>query len=116
MSVSVSMPIWTKQTDHCSIGISLPMLGIETVAKNEEDTDKAIEEAIAAFCVVADKFGQGIVKELQSLGWINVDGKSGEPILGYNISDTDAFLERLIQTGSKYANPNIEVNLDPQLA
>jgi hypothetical protein len=111
-SISVSMPIWNKQSDHGNLLVKLPLLGIETIAKDEKDAEKAIEEAITSFCVVAEKFGQGVEKELLSLGWTAIDGKTGEPILGYTISDksdADAMLERLMQTGDNYANQHLEI-------
>lgn len=108
-SVSVFMPIWNKMSDHGNLLVQLPLLGIDTIAKNEIDAEKAIEEAIASFCFVAEKFGQGLEKELQALGWVAIDGETGEPLLGYNVSDTDAMLERLMQTGENYVNPHLEV-------
>jgi hypothetical protein len=108
-SISVFMPIWNKRSNHDNFLVQLPLLGIETIAKNEIDAEKAIEEAIASFCFVAEKFGQGLEKELEALGWIAIDGETGEPLLGYNVSDTDVMLERLIQTGENYVNPHLEV-------
>jgi hypothetical protein len=111
-SVSVFMPIWNKQSDQGHLLVKLPLLGIETIAKDEKDAEKAIEEAITSFCTIAEKFGQGLEKELMSLGWTAVDGKTGEPVLGYAISDesdADALLERLMQTGENYVNPNLEI-------
>lgn len=108
-SISVFMPIWNKISDHGNLLVQLPLLGIDTIAKDEIDAEKAIEEAIASFCFVAEHFGQGLVKELQALGWIAFDGETGEPLLGYNVSDADAMLERLMQTGENYVNPHLEV-------
>lgn len=110
-TVSVQMPIWTKESDYGNLIISLPLLGIETIAKDQDDTEKAIEEAITSFCKVADKFGQGIEKELLTLGWVHCK-EDGEQILGYTLSDaseTDAMLERLIQTGEDYVNPELKL-------
>ena len=108
-SISVFMPIWNKQSDQGNLLVQLPLLGIDTIARNEADADKAIEEAIASFCIVAEKFGQGIEKELQALGWVAIDGETGEPLLGYNVSNTDAMLERLMQTGENYVNQHLEI-------
>ncbi len=110
--ISVFMPIWNKISDHENLLVKLPLLGIETIAKNEKDAEKAIEEAIISFCIVSEKFGQGVEKELLSLGWSAIDGDTGEPILGYTISDksdTDAMLERLMQTGDNYVNQHLEI-------
>lgn len=108
-SISVFMPIWNKMSAHGNLLVQLPLLGIDTIAKDEIDAEKAIEEAIASFCFVAEHFGQGLEKELQALGWIAIDGETGEPLLGYSVSETDVMLERLMQTGENYVNPHLEV-------
>jgi hypothetical protein len=111
-SISVLMPIWNKQSDHGNLLVNLPLLGIDTIAKDEKDAEKAIEEAIISFCIVSEKFGQGVEKELLSLGWTAIDGETGEPILGFTISDnSDAniMLERLMQTGENYINQHLEI-------
>jgi hypothetical protein len=108
-SISVFMPIWNKLSDQGNLLVSLPLLGIETIAKDEIDAENAIKEAIGSFCIIAEKFGQGLEKELQCLGWETIDGETGEPLLGFNVSDTDAMLERLMQTGENYVNPHLEL-------
>lgn len=108
-SISVFMPIWSKSSEKGNLLVNLPLLGIETIAKDEQDSEIAIEEAIQSFCIVAEKFGQGIERELQALGWIPVDGESGEPLLGYSVEDTDELLERLFSTGENYVNPHLEI-------
>lgn len=108
-SVSVFMPIWNKLSDNGNLLVQLPLLGLETIAKDEIDAEKAIEEAIASFCFVSEKFGQGLEKELQALGWEAIDIETGNPLFGYNVSDTEAMLERLMQTGENYVNPHLEV-------
>ncbi len=108
-SISVQMPIWSKESefDNNTI-VKLPLLGVETIAKNEYDAEIAIKEAIQSFCVVAEKFGQGVEAELQSLGWKIVDS-NGNPILGFCVSETDALLDRLLQTGDNYINEKLEI-------
>lgn len=108
-SISVLMPIWNKESDHGNLLINIPLLGIETIARHENDADKAIEEAIVSFCIVAEKFGQGIEKELQTLGWQKIDSSTGEPEIGYNVSNPDDVLDRLIRTGDNYVNPHLEI-------
>jgi hypothetical protein len=109
VSVSVNMPIWNKHSEYGKLEVILPMLGIKTIAKDENDAEKAIEEAIISFCIVAERFGQGIEKELESLNWIAVDDASGEPILGYNVTDPDSVIERILQTGENYVNPHLAI-------
>ncbi|NWK66944.1 MAG: hypothetical protein HYI21_13010 [Sediminibacterium sp. Gen4] len=108
-SISVLTPIWNKISEHGNLIVSIPMLGIETIAKNDDDAEIAIKEAITSFCIISEKFGQGLEKELQALGWIAIDQESGEPLLGYNIEDTDSLLQRIMQTGEEYLNPHLEI-------
>ena len=107
--ISVFMPVWNKQSDHGNLLVHLPLLGIDTIAKDEKDAEIAINEAIKSFCIVAHKFGQGIEKELQSLGWVRVHSETGEPLLGYNVAQTDEVLDRIFQTGDSFVNPHLEV-------
>lgn len=116
VSVSVSMPVWGKKSEiDGNLHVKIPLLNIETIAKDENDADIAIKEAIQGFCIVAQKFGQGIEKELQSLGWTRVD-HNGNPILGYCVSETDDLIDRLIQTGDSYINPKLELTEEPEYA
>lgn len=109
VSVSVSMPVWSKESEFDgNILVQLPLLDIDTIAKDEQDAEIAIKEAIQSFCVAAEKFGEGIEKELQALGWKRVD-QNGNPILGFCVSETDDLLERLLQTGDSYINPKLEI-------
>lgn len=103
-SISVSMPIWTKLNDSGNLSIQIPFLGIETIAKNENDAEKAIEEAIISFCIISEKFGQGIERELQVLGWKAIAADS----LEYDVN-TDSVLEGIFKTGENYVNPHLEL-------
>lgn len=68
LAISVLMPVRNRLTHHDNLFVELPLLGINTIAKDENDIDKAVEEAITSFCIASNKFGQGIEKELQALG------------------------------------------------
>jgi len=46
------------------IAVKVPMIGLETFAKDERDVPVAISEAVVAFCIAAEKFGRGIEVEL----------------------------------------------------
>jgi len=110
ISVSVNIPVWNKESEQGNLLVQIPLLGIETIAKNEEDAETAIKELIASFCIASDRFGQGLEKELEALGWERVDGTTGEPVLGYNVADgPDQVIERLIRTGENYTNPHLEI-------
>jgi hypothetical protein len=108
-SISVFMPIWNKLSDQGNLVVKLPLLGIETIAKDEADAETAIKEAISSFCIVAERHGQGLEKELQSLGWELIDSDTGEPLMGYNVADTEELLERIMQTGENYVNSHLEL-------
>lgn len=109
ISISVSMPVWTKLSEFDNnILVKIPLLNIETIAKNELDSEIAIKEAIQSFCIASEKFGQGIEKELQSLGWQMVD-QSGTAILGFCVSETEELLDRLLQTGDNYINTELKI-------
>jgi len=104
--VSVEIPIWNKPSKDGNIFVSIPFLGIETIAANENDTEAAINEVICSFCIVSEKFGQGIEKELQELGWTLILDDEGDPVWGYSISEP---LDRIIKTGDNFVNPHLEL-------
>ena len=109
VSISVSMPIWSKESEFDgNIHVHLPLLDIDTIASDDKDAEFAIKEAIQSFCIASEKFGEGIENELQALGWKRVD-QNGNPILGFCVSETDELLDRLLQTGDNYINPKLEI-------
>lgn len=110
-SIAVTMPIWFKESNSGFFKVGLPLIGIETTAKDEEDSDIAIMEAIKVFCLVAERFGNGVEKELQALGWKPVDETTGEEILGFDSKDPDSMLDRLMRTGENYANEIVELDI-----
>jgi len=68
-NISLSFPIWISTNLDKSIDIEMPFLGLSTSSQDEDEIDLAIEEAIKAFCIICDKYGQGLEKELEFLGW-----------------------------------------------
>ena len=99
VSISVSMPVWSKESEFDgNIHVQLPLLNIDTIVSDEKDAEFAIKEAIQSFCIASEKFGEGVEKELQALGWKQVD-QDGNHILGFCVSETDELLDRLLQTG-----------------
>ena len=109
VSISVSMPVWSKESEFDgNIHVQLPLLNIDTIASDEKDAEFAIKEAIQSFCIASEKFGEGVEKELQALGWKQVD-QDGNHILGFCVSETAELLDRLLQTGDNYINPKLEI-------
>jgi hypothetical protein len=108
-SISVFMPFSTWRGEFGTLMVSIPLLQIETVARDKKDAEKAIEEAITSFCIASERFGQGIEKELEALGWIPVDGESGERLPGYNFSNTNSVIDRIIKGGETYENPRLQI-------
>jgi hypothetical protein len=109
VSISVSMPVWSKESKFDgNIHVHLPLLDIDTIARDDMDAEFAIKEAIQSFCIASEKFGEGVEKELQALGWKQVD-QDGNLILGFCVSEADELLDRLLQTGDNYINTRLEI-------
>ncbi len=113
-SVSISMPVWSKSSDtNNHLLVELPLLGLKTVAKDDIDVDKAIEEAIMSFCICSEKFGQRLENELLTLGWEVINEKSGDPIMGFSINEdmesADAVIDRIFRTADNYAKNNLNI-------
>lgn len=96
-SISVMMPIWTKVAIDGGVNIKIPLLGLTTKAANDQQVDAAFEEAVKCFCMSAEKFGQGLDKELLTLGWTLVGDDSSH--LDFNVGDSFA-LESIMETGN----------------
>lgn len=107
-SVSVIMPRWIKAEYDNTLSVNIPFFGIKTFAKDEEDSEIAIEEAIKCFCLAAERFGQGVEAELQTLGWNRIKEENEHSLLSYSVPDTNVVLEQIMQTGEQYAH-NLEI-------
>ncbi len=105
--ISVRMPIWTKWNEFGSLSVKIPLLGFETFAKDEKDAAKAVEEAIISFCIMAERFGKGITKELQAIGW-RIAGKDN---LEYGFNHIDAGLENIFKTSEHYEKSHLKLEL-----
>lgn len=81
-SAKIIMPTWSRTGEDGNVYVKLPLLGeISTFGVDEEDADIAIREAFECFCIVAEKHGKGLEKELELLGWNRAKKKS--PIKHY---------------------------------
>lgn len=109
-SVSVVMPTWDKVEENGSINVSMPLFGINTYAKNDEDAEIAVEEAIKAFCIASERYGHGFEEELKSLGWKPQSEKAaveGHTLLSIE-SDND-LINQIMQTGEPVAHINLAI-------
>lgn len=103
-SISVVMPMWDKIGDDGFLKIDIPLFSIRTFAKNDEDAEIAIEEAIKVFCINAEKFGAGLENELRILGWSHNTENDETISMVYNVSDTNVVMEQIMETGEQYAH------------
>lgn len=108
-SISVIMPTWRKQEHDSIISINVPLLGLKTIAKDFDDADKAIEEAIRCFCIAAEKFGQGFEAELQTLGWEVSKGEKDESLLTFGIESGNLVFEQIMETGEQFAEKDLAI-------
>lgn len=99
-SVMVEMPVWHKETEDGFLSVNVPLFDIRTYAKDENDADIAVREAIKAFCLNAEDFGQGLEKELMRLGW-KVSSNSQEETL-MTFSNSNHIFNTLLSTGDNY--------------
>jgi hypothetical protein len=67
---TVQLPIFVAVQDCGKCLITLPALGGITIsAENKEDVENVSRIAIQGFFDIAQKFGKGLKKELELLGW-----------------------------------------------
>jgi hypothetical protein len=98
LSVKAIIQTWNKfEGEH--ICIHIPFLGgIITHAKNEEDAEKAVEEAFYCFVIISEKHGMGIENELSYIGW-NRDEVENKNHSIFTINNLNSAMESMIETG-----------------
>lgn len=102
-SVKVIMPIWQKVGDNKLIYIDLPFFGLSTCARDEEDVEVALKEAVSCFCLAAERHGLGLESELEFVGWEKeINQKDSEHSFMNLIPNNTAF-DFMINTGETQA-------------
>lgn len=108
-SVSVIMPTWNKfDLDNNIFFVDIPMLGIKTFAKDENDSVKAIHEAVKCFSIAAEKFGKGLDQELVDYGWSKVL-ENAHSSLNFNIDSNDEVIEQIMKTGEPFVEKDLMI-------
>lgn len=99
-SISVDMPIWDKVVEDDFVSVNIPLLGMKTFAKDSEDANTAIKEAVSLFCKTSEHFSNGLEAELINLGWDFVSEDENKVIMTYTANNF--VLDQIIQTGDKF--------------
>jgi hypothetical protein len=104
-SVKVIMPTWSRIGDDGNIHIKMPLLGdIETFASNEEEAGTAVREAFQCFCLAAERFGKGLEKELENLGWErHIQQSKRKHFVSLNINSKNQAFNSMVNTGELIA-------------
>lgn len=100
-SVSITMPIWGKVGNDDFLAVNIPLFGIKTFARDESDSEAAINEVLEAFCVNAERFGKGLENELKLIGWDFVEQKNGFTSMSFRVSNSNSVLDQIMQTGDR---------------
>jgi len=103
-SIAVIMPFWNRLKEDNTILVDIPLFGIKTFARNEEDAEVAVDEAVRSFCIAAEKFGKGIEAELASLGWRFEEEEDEDENSMLNYNPHDAVLAQIMETGERCSN------------
>src|SRR5436190_14713729 len=101
-SIAILMPVWNKIEMDNTIAIDIPLFKLKTFARDEDDAEAAIKEAIESFCIAAERFGNGLESELSTMGWSFIEEEEENSILNYN--PHDAVLEQMMQTGETHSH------------
>jgi len=95
MKISVVMPIWRKQISENTLAINIPLFGLKTYVKAEEETNSAVDEALKCFFIASQKYGSGIETELISLGWKPINNSM-------EFMESSPVMEQIMETGEQY--------------
>ena len=103
-SVSVLMPTWDKIENDNSISINIPLFGLKSHVFNNMDHSETLSDTVKAFCMAAEKYGNGLESELNILGWEFCDDSSDDNIsMIYPITSRDTVIEQIMSTGETQA-------------
>ncbi len=109
-TISIIMPTWQKvEDDNNFFTVNVPLFGLKTFSLNEEDTITAIHEALKCFLISSNKFGQGIEKELQALGWNIIEKEDNRTLLTYSIDSSNFVLEQIMETGEQFVEADLSI-------
>lgn len=95
--VSIALPIWAKIKEDGFLSVDIPMLNIITTAKNEDDVEVALNEALTLFCLNSEKFGSGLENELKIAGWSFTQLSDNKSSLCWGTHDD--VIDRIMSTG-----------------
>jgi hypothetical protein len=98
LSVKAIIQTWNKfEGGH--ICIHIPFLGgLITHAENEQDAEKAVEEAFHCFVIISEKHGMGVENELSFIGWNKESGESKNHSI-FTIDNLNSAMESMMETG-----------------
>jgi len=108
-SISVAMPVKVERSFDGSLKVNLPLFGTHSWANDENGVEKAVEAEVILFCRGAEKFGDGIEKELQYLGWKMVSVKDEVRVFAYRVSNTDVRLAGMLRKDPNHFNRRLEI-------
>ena len=111
-SAKIIMPTWSRVGEDGNIYIEIPLLELSTFGANEEDAEVAIKEAFECFCILAEKHGKGLERELELLGWNRAIKKN--PVKHYallNFKSPNPAINNMAKTGASMA-----LTFQPQMA
>lgn len=102
-SISVAMPIWDKPVEDGFLSVNIPLFGIKTFAKDELDSEIAINEALKAFCINSERFGKGLETDLKIMGWDFIEQKENICVMAFSVSNSNSVIDQIMQTGEQFA-------------
>ncbi|KAF0240178.1 MAG: hypothetical protein Q8K64_09065 [Sediminibacterium sp.] len=109
-TISIIMPTWQKiEEDNDFITVNIPLFGLKTISNSQEDTITAIHEALKCFLISSNRFGQGVEKELQALGWVIIEKDENKTLLSYSIESSDFVLEQIMETGDQFVDTDLTI-------
>jgi hypothetical protein len=94
-NVKALMPVWAKKEANGVLLVQIPLLGLETLANNENEIKQRVNELFKAFCRLSESHGLGFETELATLGWL--EGKNKH---AFSLNAPSAF-ERVLETGEQ---------------
>lgn len=109
IAISFKIPVWTEKSFDGSIKVNIPYICNTVWVDDMQEVSKAVEETMHGDCIIAEKLGKGIEKELEGIGWIVVEKNGTRSILKYNTSNIDRDISRALKKSGNCVEQNLQV-------
>jgi len=102
VTISAAIPVYIESGHEGFIEVHLPLLASMTWALNKNDIRNAVESTLISLCLGAERLGNGIERELESIGWIINERKAGKSALRFYNAGNNFKLNQILKSSDDF--------------